>query len=132
MTLQMVDLGFERDGRTAIVTLSGDVDMSNAALVRRRIAEFVTSNDDAVILDLSSLSFIDSAGLHAVVELGGVLGERRQQIVLSVAPGSQVERAIEIVGIPRTFPVHPDRGAAMEAARVSATDPRPFAPGEDV
>ena len=62
--------------------------MSNAASVRQQIAESVTPDDDALLVDLSDLSFIDSAGLHALIELGAVLDERRQQLLLCVPHGS--------------------------------------------
>jgi anti-sigma B factor antagonist len=125
---QMVDLELRRQGRIALAIVAGEIDMSNASSVRQRISEFVTPDDDAVVIDLGSLSFIDSAGLHAVVELGTLLAERRQRLLLSVAPGSHVERAVEIVGMVGTVPVYPGRDAAIGAARESAVEPRPISP----
>jgi anti-sigma B factor antagonist len=127
----MVELDFERHDHTALAILSGEIDMSNAASVRQSIAEFVAADDDAVIVDLSPLSFLDSAGLHALTELGAVLEEKRQRLLLCVPQGSRVGRAIEIVGMPRAISVYPDRDAAMEAARAVSSDPRPFPPTED-
>jgi anti-anti-sigma factor len=107
------------------------VDMSNAASIRQDIAESVTPDDDAVVVDLSELSFMDSAGLHAVVELGTVLDERRQQLLLCVPHGNPMERAIEIIGLPHAVTVHSDRSEAIEAARASATESRPIDPTEN-
>lgn len=129
--MQMVDVTFERDGTTAVAIVTGEIDMSNAASVRQQIAGYVTSDDDALIVDLSRLSFIDSAGLHGLIELGTVLREKRQRLLLCVSPGSSISRAIEIVGLSRNTAVHPDREAAMEAARASTAERRPFPPGEE-
>jgi anti-anti-sigma factor len=126
----MADLRFEREEKTVVAVVTGEVDMSNAASVRQQIAESVTPDDDAMIVDLSELSFIDSAGLHALVELGTVLDERRQQLLLCVPHGSPIERAIEIIGLPRAVSVHSDRGEALEAARTSAMESRPIDPSE--
>jgi anti-sigma B factor antagonist len=126
----MADVRFEREDKTVLAVLTGEVDMSNATSVRQRIAEAVTPEDDAVIVDVSDLSFIDSAGLHAVIELGTILEERRQRLLLSVPHGSQIERSIEIIGLPRAVSVHPDRDRALEAARSSAMESRPIGPTE--
>jgi len=127
----MADLRFEREEKTVVAVVTGEVDMSNAASVRQQIAESVTPDDDAMIVDLSELSFIDSAGLHALVELGTVLDERRQQLLLCVPHGSPIERAIEIIGLSRAVSVHSDRGEALEAARTSAMESRPIDPTEN-
>jgi anti-anti-sigma factor len=127
----LADVRSERDGKTVVAVLTGEVDMSNAASVRLQIAEAVTPDDDALLVDLSELSFIDSAGLHTLIELGTVLKERRQQFLLCVPHGITIERAIEIIGLPSAVPVHSDRAEAIEAARASAMESRPMGPTED-
>ena len=127
----MAEVGFEREDETVVAILTGEVDMSNAATVRLQIAESVTPDDDALLVDLTELSFIDSAGLHSLIELGTVLDERRQKLLLCVPHGSTIERAIEIIGLPRAVSIHSDRAEAMEAARTSAMESRPIGPTED-
>ena len=127
----MADVRIEREDKTVVAVLTGEVDMSNAASVRLQIAESVTPDDDALVVDLSDLSFIDSAGLHTLIELGTVLDERRQQLLLCLPQGSTIRRAIEIIGLPRAISIHSDRGEAMEAARTSAMESRPIGPSEN-
>jgi anti-sigma B factor antagonist len=127
----MADVRIEREDKTVVAVLTGEVDMSNATSVRLLIAGSVASDDDALLVDLSELSFIDSAGLHSLIELGAVLEERRQQLLLCVPHGSTTERAIEIIGLPRAVSVHSDRAGAMEVARTSAMESRPIDPTED-
>jgi anti-sigma B factor antagonist len=127
----MADVQIEREDGTVVAIITGEVDMSNATSVRQQIAESVTPADDAVIVDMSELSFMDSAGLHGVIELSTVLVERRQRFLLCVPHGSPIERAIEIVGLPQAVSVHADRAAAMEAVRASAPESRPIGPTQD-
>jgi stage II sporulation protein AA (anti-sigma F factor antagonist) len=127
----MADVRFEREDGTVVAIITGEIDMSNATSVRQQIAEAVTPGDDAVIVDMSDLSFMDSAGLHGVIDLSAVLDERRQRFLLCVPHGSPIERAIEIVGLPKAVSVHADRAAAMEAVRASAPESRPIGPTED-
>jgi anti-sigma B factor antagonist len=124
----LADVVSEREGAIAIATVSGEVDMSNAASIRMRIAELVSPADVALVIDLSPLAFIDSAGLHAIAELAAVLGERRQRLLLCIPDGSQVRRAIETIGIPHAVAMHPDRDAAIGDARTSAMPTRPYPP----
>jgi anti-anti-sigma factor len=128
MSVELSNVRFERDGAIAIAVVSGEVDMSNATAVRQRIAEFVTPDDQALVLDLSSVSFMDSAGIHAVFELGEALDERRQQFRLIVPPTGQVSRTLEIIGVPREIWIHPDRDVAVEAARAASVESRPVPP----
>jgi anti-sigma B factor antagonist len=127
----MAEVRFERDDETVVAMLTGEVDMSNATSVRQQIAESVTPDDDAVIVDLSELSFIDSAGLHSLIELGTVLDERRQKLLLCLPPGSTIRRAIEIIGLPQAVSVYSDRSEAMDAVRSSAVESRPIGPTEN-
>jgi anti-anti-sigma factor len=127
----MADVRIEREDTIVVAVLTGEVDMSNAASVRLQIAESVTSDEDALIIDMSELSFMDSAGLHAMIELSTVLDERRQQLLLCVPHGSPIERAIEIIGLPHAVRVYTDRNEAMEAAHASTMESRPMGPTED-
>jgi anti-sigma B factor antagonist len=129
VSAQLADVTFDRTGSIAIATLSGEIDMSNAMSIRQRIAEFVTPDDDAVVLDFSGLSFIDSAGLHAVFELSSALDERRQRLLVCVPPGGQVDRSVGIVGMPRAVSVHRTFEEALRAARAERPEARPFPPG---
>ena len=126
--MPMAEVRYERDDETVVALITGEVDMSNATSVRQEIAASVTPDDDAVIIDMSELSFIDSAGLHAMIELGTVLEERRQQLLLCLPPKSTIRRAIEIIGLPHAVSVHADRGEAMDAVRASAMESRPMGP----
>ena len=128
MTLQLSTVELDRHDRIAIATVSGEVDLSNAATVRQRIAAFVTPDDEALLVDLTSVSFIDSAGLHALFDLEATLGERRQQFRLVVPSEGQVARTIGLIGMPRTIEVHPDRSAAEAAVRTSSQTSRPVTP----
>ena len=129
--MPLAEVRFEREDETVVALLTGEVDMSNAATVRLQIAGSVTPDDDAVIVDLSELSFIDSAGLHSLIELGTVLDERRQHLLLCLPPGSTIRRAIEIIGLPQAVSVYSDRSEAMEAVRASAMESRPIGPTEN-
>ena len=78
-------------GDRAVVTVTGEVDMSTAD------AMFRAATKDEVkhaTLDLRAVTFFDSAAIHALLQLAELYGER-----LRVLPSSQVRRVLEISGL---------------------------------
>lgn len=59
-----------RDGATCIVSLSGEIDMSvSGAMYAVLASEVRHPGTTAVRADLGQVSFLDSAGLHALVRV---------------------------------------------------------------
>jgi anti-anti-sigma factor len=110
-----------------VATVAGEIDMSNAVRVRERIAGFVTPKDWAVVLDLSELTFIDSAGLYGVSVLAELLEERRQRLLLCVSPSGSIARTVELVGL-HSVSIHADRDLALTAAQGDRPTSRPYPP----
>lgn len=113
----MGDARFERDGAVAAIALRGEIDLSNAADLRRRIFAFIENEDASVIVDLTDLAFIDSAGIGMLFELSDLLEERRQRLLIVVPPGTQPRRTVEIVGLRSALGFFDHAEAAREAAR---------------
>ena len=78
-------------GDRAVVTVSGEVDMSTADAMFR-----AATKDGAAFatLDLRGVTFFDSAAIHALLQLAELYGER-----LRVLPSTQVRRVLEISGL---------------------------------
>ncbi len=93
--------------------LSGEVDLSNAAALELLITEAVPNSVRGLVLDLSALSYIDSAGIRLLFSLAGSLRWRGQDLVLAVPVGSQSRRVFSMAGIEDSVAVE----AAGDAAR---------------
>ena len=117
MTTAMADVLLAREGAIASFALSGEIDLSNVPDLRRRIFGSIRNDDVVVIVDLTDLTFIDSAGLGMLFELAEVLDERRQRLSVVVPPGTQPRRTLDVVGFGTTIGIVDDRDAALEAAR---------------
>lgn len=78
-----------------VVRLAGEIDMSSAHLLTSQLAELATQRISAVILDATQVTFIDSTGLHALVEGKRTLHDHEVQIFL--VPSRQVRRVLELV-----------------------------------
>ena len=58
----------EFEGRTMVFRLIGELDEHSAEFVRRRLDAAISDNSyDAVLFDLSRLSFMDSTGIGVII-----------------------------------------------------------------
>ncbi|HEX3468676.1 MAG TPA: STAS domain-containing protein [Candidatus Elarobacter sp.] len=93
-----------------VVRLAGELDVSRreevvAALERAAAAP-------AVLIDLSDVPYADSTVLAELLRFHGTAeANGRRVAVLITSP--QVSRILEYAGVPATFPVYTDRGAAL-------------------
>jgi len=112
------ELALERnDSGLAVLTISGEHDLSTAPTLRRRI-DSLLDEGTATVIDLSPATFIDSSILGVVLD-----GRRRAadvEIGFAVvhANGTEaVDRVLEVTGLRTELPVHARREEAfMEAS----------------
>jgi anti-anti-sigma factor len=94
-----VNLRCEVRGATLDVTVSGDLDMAAAFPLETRLDALLAEPDmQAAVLDLSQVTFIDSAGLGALL----AIRERAQQhgIELTISRVSdRVQRVLDATGL---------------------------------
>ena len=86
-----------RDGSTAIVTASGEIDLSNVGDLRDAVTE-AAEDCERLRLDLTAIDFIDSTGLGGLLELRSTL--RARNVTLEIVAGDgPVRQAVEITGL---------------------------------
>lgn len=90
------------DGAVVHVVLSGELDLTNARELDLRLDEAAPAQARLVV-DLSRVSFIDSAALHVLFKLAGRRG--RERLTLLLEQGAAVARTLEIVGMKDAAPV---------------------------
>jgi anti-sigma B factor antagonist len=99
----------------AVVALKGELDLGVLEVLDEALAE---RPDDAtgVVVDLSDLAFVDSAGIQALVAARDALEEAGQRSAFVVVPGSNVERILQMTGLLERLASHPDRDSALAVA----------------
>ena len=104
-----------------VARLDGQVDKLGVEQARTQLDPLAASGTLVVALD--NVTFIDSAGLHALFGLSGVAAASGGRVALSVPPGSPVARVVEIVRLGDAMPVRDSvEDAALALAEVSAFD----------
>jgi anti-anti-sigma factor len=97
--MRLADIEYRTVGQTMVVRVSGEIDMSNAADIIDAV-EHATPNDAlGVVLDLTEVGYLDSAGIHLLYRLRDGLGTRGQQLVLVLGDDSPVNDTLRLAGV---------------------------------
>jgi anti-sigma B factor antagonist len=85
-----------------IVVLSGEIDISNAASLKEKMAAITALQPQRLIFDLAGLRFMDSAGIAVLIAAAGQLDS------VSVRnPSPIVRRVIELTGLSSVLVIEP-------------------------
>ena len=114
--------GVELDRRDSvgIARLSGDVDISQASVIRRKLLGAVRNEDLGLVVDLSGARYIDSVGVSLLFELAERLSDRQLRFAVVMPQGGLVERVLTIVRLESVAAVRPDLEHALAAVRDGA------------
>jgi anti-sigma B factor antagonist len=90
------DVVVERAEHAHRVLLRGEVDLASAEGLERAVLR-ETVGARAVVLDLSGVSYLDSAGVRLLDHLARAFGRRRSPLRIVAPPGGQVRLVLRIV-----------------------------------
>lgn len=103
--MEPADLRVEVVKGISVVRLTGEIDLSNAELIRRSILETVSNEDLKVVVDLGDVRYVDSAGIRTFFDLALRLAEHDQELILVLPPDSIIRRSLEVGGVLTTLPI---------------------------
>ena len=97
--------------RGAVITLAGELDAHDAPALRKVFERALATERPIVVLDLTSVDFLDSTILGAIV---GLLRKQREAEgeLRVVLPETTARRVFEITGLDAALDVRPSREAA--------------------
>jgi anti-sigma B factor antagonist len=115
--LELTDAGF------AVVTISGEHDLSTAPNLRRRLDSLLEEGTTTVV-DLSAATFIDSSILGVILDGRRRAAEMQVGFAVLHSDGSEaVVRVLEVTGLRAELPVYAQREEALAAASGNAETP---------
>jgi anti-sigma B factor antagonist len=100
-------------GNAAVLAVSGDVDALTAPELTQAIVAVLDAKPAVVIVDLSDVAFLASAGMSVLVEANELVGRTGKLLV--VADGPATSRPIKLVGIDKLVSLHPTLDDALNA-----------------
>lgn len=93
----------DQRGDTHRVVLSGELDIAGVRAVEEAVARALDGRAATLELDLSQLSFLDSSGLRAILDVRDRARER--DVALALVPGGPaVQRVFQITGLDEVLP----------------------------
>ena len=108
----------ERHEGTAVAVVDGEVDTASVGEVAVKLRRIVENQLHRVVIDLTGVSYLDSAGINLLFAVGGDVRARQQELHLVVGRARRSSGCSQIVGADRAFPVHASLDEAL-AARAS-------------
>jgi anti-sigma B factor antagonist len=111
--VKLADVQFSDRERVVIARLTGEVDLSNAESIENAIVEATPNHALALILDVSLLDYLDSAGIHLIYKLREKLRARGQTLRLVIPADSPANDALRLAGVPRNIDTAESLDAAM-------------------
>jgi anti-sigma B factor antagonist len=100
------------DESTHVLSPRGEIDALTAPQLGRRLLGLADEGKTGVVVDLSSVTFMDSTGIGVLLNALRALGSRQGRLVL-VCPHERVLRPFQITGLTARLPIFASREEAL-------------------
>jgi anti-anti-sigma factor len=113
----LAQLHLESIAGLSVARLLGEVDGSNTADLRGRLADAADGQPEGLVVDLTGLEFMDSTGIRMLFDLAASLRRQQQSLRVVVPDESYLAEILETVGLRRAAPTDQTVDAAVAAMR---------------
>ncbi|HYG93109.1 MAG TPA: STAS domain-containing protein [Nocardioides sp.] len=100
--------------RATVVRLDGELELTSVASLRREVLGLADDGQVVQVLDLSGVTFLDSAGLGFLVSIHRRLRARSGRLIL-VCSNEPILRLLRLTSLDRVFTVHETVDEALAA-----------------
>jgi anti-sigma B factor antagonist len=109
--IQLTEETFDPFG--LVVTVTGELDIATAPALRDHLNAAIAAGMHRLVIDLSTLSFLDSVALATIVHAKQQLPEHGR-MALAIDPSSYVMLVFESGGLPKVLDLFETRALAVE------------------
>jgi anti-anti-sigma factor len=95
----------ESRSRVTVTQLIDDIDVGNAAGLYREMVDEISHDAVGLVVDLSEVRHIDSAGIRMLNKLASWLAQRRLELRVVVPDASSLRRVLELSGFDAHVPI---------------------------
>lgn len=96
-----------------VIAPEGELDLADMTDFRRELGD-AAAEGEGFVVDLSHVSFIDSTGLGALVDLHRRLQRNRRELSVVAPGGTAAALLLNLSGLRGRVPVYETRQAALE------------------
>lgn len=102
----------ERDRRAAIVHVAGEIDLSTAPMLRESITTELKESPPLLIVDLTEVGFLASAGLNELI-VAGKQAEPLTRLRVVTAGRTTILRTLNLTGLDNVLAIFPTVDEAL-------------------
>lgn len=114
---RLAELEIEEQDGVHVARLDGELDLSNVTDVGDALASAMDEEATGLVVDMSSVRHIDSAGVRMLFDLRRRLGQRRQELALAVPTEARIRDVLDLAAVGATIPLFAELPAAIESVR---------------
>ncbi len=115
----LAQLRMTDEGGIPVIAVDGEVDVANVASLRAQILRAVPNTAPGLVLDLSRTTYLDSRGVHLILELANRMGTSQQPLRVVVPEGALVRRVLLLTHVDATVPLDLTVADAVTHMRVA-------------
>ncbi|WP_040808207.1 MULTISPECIES: STAS domain-containing protein [Nocardia] len=97
-----------------VLTVAGDVDLATAPALENAVDAALAGTPAALVIDLTAVSFLASAGMAVLVGAHKRAGDTR---IAVVADGPATSRQLKVTSLDQVFALHPTLDEALASLR---------------
>lgn len=101
--LAQLSMVSEREGDIHTLSLTGEIDLANAADVEQELKRIEATDAEVILVDLWGVSFIDSTAIKVLVSAAARARDTNRLVLQCAAPG--VLRVLHIAGVADVLPL---------------------------
>ena len=110
------DVRVDLAGAAQVVRVQGELDLGTADRFSGALRTAVQAGDGPVVVDLCDVPFMDSTGLHLLLNLQRRLARSRRSLAIACAP-TGVHHLFELTRMDEMFDLHETCEAAIAAVQ---------------
>jgi anti-sigma B factor antagonist len=97
----------------AVLSVRGEIDLGTTPLLREALLPVLERETGPVVVDLSEVAFMDSTGVHVLVETLRRLESQNRPLAIVCRPDGHVHQLLALVGMLDVLCVHRSRESAV-------------------
>jgi anti-sigma B factor antagonist len=102
----------------AVLKVDGDIDLATVPTLEAAITEALIPRPTGLVIDLTAVGFLASAGLQALVATHNTVSDTAQFAV--VANSAATSRPIQLTGLDQIFKLYPTLDEALSAVETNS------------
>ena len=106
----------DTSGPVPVARVAGEVDLANASRLREELLA-IAGDVDSLVVDLTEVPYLDSAGVKALFQVARDLRQRDQSLIVTMPIGSPLRRVLKITSFHEVATICDDIDAAFDLLR---------------